>query len=100
MKTVPYDKHSKSRDAEVSGPVLMLVGLAVELERDYEETRRRSRMPRWAARPSAMCVQCEKTASGEYYTLTLTSRSAVWFQWMDVRVHRGECLRKQADGNQ
>ena len=77
----------------------MLV-LTVELERDYKETQRRSRMPRRAARPSAMCVQVAKTTSGEYYAVTSTSRSAVWVQWMDVRVYRGECLRKQADGDQ
>jgi len=40
VKTVPYDKRSESRGAEVSGPVLVLVGLTVELERDYDETRR------------------------------------------------------------
>ena len=72
MKTVLYDKRSKSRGAEVSGPVLMLVGLTVELERDYEETRRRSRMPRWATRPSVTCVQVVKTASGECYAVTST----------------------------
>ena len=38
VKTVLYDKRSESRGAEVSGPVLMLVGLTVELERDKEET--------------------------------------------------------------
>ena len=40
VKTIPYHKPSKSRGAEVSGPVLVLVGLTVELERDYDETRR------------------------------------------------------------
>ena len=34
VKTILYDKRSESRGAEVSGPVLMLVGLTVELERD------------------------------------------------------------------
>lgn len=29
-------------------------------------------MPRWAARPSAMCAQVEKTASGECYAVTST----------------------------
>ena len=37
VKTVPYDKRSGSRGAEVSGPVLMPVGLTVELKRDKEE---------------------------------------------------------------
>ena len=40
VKTVLYDKRSESRGAEVSGPVLMLIGLTVELEQDNEETRR------------------------------------------------------------
>ena len=38
--TVPYDKRCESRGAEVSGSVLMLSRLTVELERDKEETRR------------------------------------------------------------
>ena len=40
VKMIPYNKRSESRGAEVSDPVLMLVGLTVELERDKEETRR------------------------------------------------------------
>ena len=38
VKTILYDKRSESRGAEVPGPVLMLVGLTVELEWDKEET--------------------------------------------------------------
>ena len=40
VTTTLYGKRSKSRGAEVSYPSLVLVGLTVELERDYEETRR------------------------------------------------------------
>ena len=40
VKTVLYDKRGESRGAEVSGHVLMLVGLTVELKRDKEETQR------------------------------------------------------------
>ena len=40
MKTIQYDKRSESRGVEVSGPVLVHVGLTVELEWDKEETRR------------------------------------------------------------
>ena len=38
VKTITYAKHSVSHHAEVLDPMLVLVGLTVELEREYKET--------------------------------------------------------------
>ena len=66
-----FEDTLQEEDLRVSSPVLMLIRLTVGLEQDKEEAHRQSCIPNWAARPSAMCMQVEKTASGECYVVTL-----------------------------
>ena len=76
VKTVLYDKRSESRSAEVSGPVLMLVGLAVELERDYEEMRRRSRRCKHAAAAAAAAAAVAAAAASRLATAAAAASAA------------------------